>query len=60
VVVVHRLLKNRAAEVLGTRAYALVTDAAMERLGIPVEGSTALTEPLDGERSIEVRAFPLA
>ena len=51
VVIAHRLLKNRAAEVLGTRAYALVTDRAMDRLGIPDGGSTALTEPLEGDRT---------
>lgn len=60
VVVVHRLLKNGAAEVLGTRAYALVTAEAMERLGLPAEGSVPLTEPLGGDRSIEARAFPLS
>ena len=60
VVVVHRLLKNRAAEVLGSRAYALVTTAAMQRLGVPEAGSTPLTEPLDGGRMLEARAFPLA
>ncbi len=60
VVVAHRLLKNTAAVVLGTRAYALVTSAAMERLGVPDTGSTLLTEPLDGGRMLEARAFPLA
>ena len=60
VVAVHRLLKNRAAEVLGTRAYVLVTATAMERLGIPEAASTALTEPLDGGRMLDARAFRLA
>jgi hypothetical protein len=59
VVVAHRLLKNTAAAVLGTRAYALVTGAAMDRLGIPDVGSTVLTESLDGGRMLEARAFPL-
>lgn len=59
VVVVHRLLKNQAAEVLGTRAYALVTDAAMRLLEIPDAGSTMLTEHLDGDRPVVARAFPL-
>jgi hypothetical protein len=58
VVVAHRLLKNGAAQVLGTRAYALVTDIAMTRLGIPGTGSVALTE-LIGERPMPVRAFHL-
>lgn len=59
VVVVHRLLKNRAAEVLGTSAYALATDAAMRRLAIPGDGWTPLTELLDGDRPTDVRVFPL-
>jgi hypothetical protein len=59
-VVAHRLLKNTAAQVLGTRAYALVTSAAMKRLGVPDTGSTLLIEPLDGGRMLEARAFPLA
>jgi hypothetical protein len=60
VVVVHRLLKNRAAAVMGTRAYVLVTTAAMGRLGVLPEGSTPLDEPLDGGRVLEARGFPLA
>jgi hypothetical protein len=60
VVIAHRLLKNRAAEVLGIHAYALVTDAAMSRLGVPADGSTMLTEHLEGDRPIETRVFPLA
>jgi len=59
VVIAHRLLKNRAAEVLGTRAYALVTRPAMDRLDIPDGGSTALTEPLEGDRSMAAQAFRL-
>ena len=35
---VHRLLKNSVAEATGWRAYALVTQAAAERLAIPTEG----------------------
>jgi hypothetical protein len=60
VVVAHRLLKNQAATVLGTRAYALATSIAMTRLDIPEAGSVGLSELIDGERPIEVRAFPLA
>lgn len=36
VVVVHRLLKNAVSEALGTRAYALFTDAASAGLGLDV------------------------
>ena len=59
VVVVHRLLKNGVAEALGPRAYALATETAVERLGMPSEGATSLTERLDGGRPIQVRVFPL-
>jgi hypothetical protein len=59
VVVVHRLLKNRAAEVLGRRAYALATEAAMLRLAIPREGSTELIEVLDDQRPISLAAYPM-
>jgi hypothetical protein len=60
VVLAHRLLKNRATAVLGTRAYALITTAAIQRLGVPVAGSTRLTEPMDGGRTVDALAFPLA
>jgi hypothetical protein len=60
VVLVHRLLKNRISDVLGIRAYALATESAMARLDIPVGSSVALTETIDGGRSIPVRAFSLA
>ncbi len=35
---VHRLLKNSVGEATGWRAYALLTQPAVERLGIPTEG----------------------
>lgn len=60
VVIAHRLLKNHATEMLGTHAYALATAEAMRRLDMPTEGWTTLTEPLDGDRAIEVRVTPLA
>jgi hypothetical protein len=59
VVVVHRLLKNRAAEVLGQRAYTLATAAALDRLDLPHDGSTELIELLDDERAITLAAYPL-
>lgn len=59
VVVVHRLLKNGVADALGPRAYALATEAAVERLAMPIGGSTPHTELLDGGRPIQVRVFPL-
>ena len=38
VVLAHRLLKNHAAEAVGTGAYLLVTDAAARTLDVPIEG----------------------
>ncbi|PYM93033.1 MAG: hypothetical protein DME04_13370 [Candidatus Rokuibacteriota bacterium] len=45
VILVHRLLKNRVIEMLGTRAYALLTDALLERAG------STLGPPAHAERS---------
>ena len=59
VVMVHRLLKNGGSALLGHSAYALLTDAAVDRLGIPVEGSTPMTETYEHYQPIEVRLFPL-
>ena len=44
VVTVHRLLKNRATELVGARPYALISEAAAEMLGVPCEGSTPMVE----------------
>jgi hypothetical protein len=44
VVMAHRLLKNHAAEVLGSGAYALLTDAAVRRLDVPTDGAMPITE----------------
>lgn len=59
---VHRLLKNRAAELVGGGAYALLTRSATEHLEITVGGASALTESYDQLPPIEAFAFamPLA
>jgi Protein of unknown function (DUF2652) len=44
VTVAHLLLKNHAAELIGSSAYALVTEAARERLEVPLDGSLPITE----------------
>lgn len=59
VVMAHRLLKNQGAAVLGQAAYALFTDAAIDRLDIPGAGSVALTETYEHYPPIDVRLFPL-
>ena len=59
VVMAHRLLKNGGAGLLGHPSYALLTDAAVARLGVPVEGSTPMTESYEHYQPIDVRLFPL-
>jgi hypothetical protein len=59
VVMAHRLLKNRAAEIVGHPAYALVTEAAASRLAVPVEGARELTETYEHYAPIAVRVYPL-
>lgn len=58
VVVAHRLLKSRAAELVGHDAYALVTDAAAEALDVPLDHGLPLDEPCDGT-SVSSRVFAL-
>ena len=59
VVMVHRLLKNGGAALLGQLAYALLTDAATAQLDVPIAGSTPMTETYEHYQPIEVRLFPL-
>lgn len=54
----HRLLKNGGAALLGRPAYALLTDAVVAGLDVPVEGSTRMTETYDHYSPIDVRLFP--
>jgi Protein of unknown function (DUF2652) len=58
VVVAHRLLKSRAAELVGHNAYALVTDAATVALDIVVDGAFELAETYDDQR-VSARVFAL-
>jgi len=60
VVMVHRLLKNRAAELTGGRPYALITAAAAAMLDIPCEGSLTLVEHYEPLPPITSRVLPLA
>lgn len=48
VIVAHRLLKNHASDVIGPRAYALLTDAALAALEVPTAEMPALTETYEG------------
>ncbi len=59
VVMAHRLLKNRAAALVGTGAYALVTEAAASMLQIPPGDSLPLIEQYEHLPPIASRVLPL-
>ena len=48
VIVAHRLLKNHARDVVGMHPYALMTDAALAALEVPVGDKAGDTETYDG------------
>ncbi len=57
--VAHRLLKNHARDLVGDRAYVLVSDAAVGALDIPTVGMAAGEETYDGIPPIPVRVLTL-
>lgn len=59
VVMAHRLLKNRAPELVGHGAYALITAAAAARLDIPTEASVPIAETYEHYPPISAHVFPL-
>jgi hypothetical protein len=59
VVMAHRLLKTRAAELVGNGAYVLVTDAAATRLAIPIEASIPIVETYEHYPPIEAHLYRL-
>ena len=58
--VVHRLLKNHARDALGPRPYALLTDAAVDALGVPTDGMLAPDETYEDTPVIAVHVVALA
>lgn len=56
---VHRLLKNHARELVGSGAYALITDPAATALGIPTTGMIVGEEAYDDTPSVAVHVLPL-
>ena len=60
VVMAHRLLKNRAAEVVGGGAYLLLSAAAATSLDVPVEGAIPMTETYEHYEPIDTFAIPLS
>ena len=59
VIVVHRLLKNHARDLVGPRPYALFSDAAVAALDVPVDGMAAGTEAYDDMPPVAVHVLAL-
>ena len=61
VILVHRLLKNRVADEIGTRGYALLTMSAIEELGLQqfAQGLIPMLVSVDGT-DLDVRVLDLA
>ncbi|MGE5199631.1 MAG: DUF2652 domain-containing protein, partial [Rhodospirillaceae bacterium] len=60
VIVVHRLLKNRARDLVGDRPYALLSDAVVRALDVPGDGMVAAVERYDDLPPVAVHILPLA
>jgi hypothetical protein len=59
VIVVHRLLKNHARDLVGDRPYALLSDAALLALDVPAIGMLAAIETYDDLPPVPVHVLPL-
>ncbi len=59
VTIAHRLLKNSAADHVGSAAYALFTEPAVEALALPLSEAKTLLEAIDGMQSVTARVIPL-
>jgi hypothetical protein len=59
VIVAHRLLKNHVRDLIGSRPYALLTDAGLTALDVPAEEMVATTESYDGLPPIPVHVLAL-
>ena len=59
VVMAHRLLKSRAAELVGHGAYALITAAAAAQFDVPTEAAIPLVESYDHYPPIPAHVYAL-
>jgi hypothetical protein len=59
VVMAHRLLKTRATELTGHRAYVLVTAAAVDHFGVATDTAIPIVETYDHYDPIAAYVFPL-
>jgi hypothetical protein len=60
VILAHRLLKNKVRERTGLRGYALMTDAALELLGLDSSGGASHSETYADAGTVSGRVFELA
>ena len=60
VIVVHRLLKNHARDLVGERPYALLSDATLAALDVPADGMLPAMEAYDDMPPVPVHVLPLA
>lgn len=60
VIVAHRLLKNHARDLVGSRPYVLLSHATLVALDIPAEGMLAGTETYDDLPPVGVHVLALA
>lgn len=58
--IAHRLLKNHVRDVVGSVAYALITDAAVDALAIPADGMVSASESYDDAGTVPVRILVLS
>ena len=58
--VAHRLLKNHVRDAVGPVAYALITERAVDALGVPTEGMVQASESYDGVGTVPVRIMVLS
>ena len=59
VTMAHLLLKNNVEDLVGHCGYALLTEAAVEQLEVPIDDSTPHTEQFDHYPPIATRIFTL-
>ena len=60
VTVAHLLLKNHASELIGHRAYALITDAAGAHLDVPPDGALPIVERYEHYPPVPARVLALS
>lgn len=57
--IAHRLLKNAAAELVGSLGYSLFTEVTTDALTLPLTDAANMTEIIDGDQPIATRVIPL-